>query len=149
MTNTEIYALAYQALDELAEIAEARKAELGHDFVYRKTDREGSDLSCWYVSEDGSAPSCIVGVWLHEKKQVPLVELERREGRTALSVVSDVAELGRFDVDWDLLDAVINVQDEQDEGTSWSVAVANARAILDTRPRTRGILRVRVKREKS
>lgn len=120
-----------QAVAELREIAEARRAAEGRDYIYKSLARTHTGTltnDCLYVhaelADDGTRieePGCIIGVWLHEKHGIPLDTLADHEYEYAAKVIeSDGIEL---DVDPDAVYFLNEVQRLQDGSLGWLAAI--------------------------
>jgi hypothetical protein len=98
--------------------------EFGEDFVYEKTVRKGQyadTAQCWYVTEDGTEPSCLAGHVLY-RLGVSLDRLAGREGIVVDALPSATGDLTEVAV------AVLAMaQRVQDRGEPWGRARDAAR----------------------
>ena len=91
------------------------------NYVY-EPDRNVDDdvISCFYVH--GDQPGCIVGYWLHENGW-SLDELCEREGEDAYQLLKVNT---RLLIDDETMDAVRELQNYQDSGSTWADAWSTA-----------------------
>lgn len=108
-------------LDYTKELLRQAVADRGEDFVYEKP--EGAE-QCMYVHEDG--PGCIVGYVLHAAG-VPLEALNEHENTYASKMVRYLLDEEIIDSadEW-AMDLLNTVQDRQDNGVSWGLAVGRS-----------------------
>lgn len=92
------------------------------DYVYAAPpEMTTGAASCFYVHGEGEAatPGCVVGAVLN-RLGVPLSELAGHEGSPAQRVAEKLLE-----TDSDVASMLRQVQEEQDQGTSWGDALAH------------------------
>lgn len=96
------------------------------DYVYaRPAHMEGNAVTCLYVhtgeeADEVRTPGCLVGQVL-SRLGVPLEELEKHEGSSALSVVPRFVDTTNRAVG-----VLSDAQDYQDGGDSWSESLYSA-----------------------
>lgn len=121
----------YLTYDRALELLREVVAEYGEDHIY---DPPPGEDGCFYVHGDG--PGCIVAHVL-VRAGVPLDELVAVELSTPTA--DEHAPFGTGALwaqwgDWDALRLLGLVQEEQDAGRTWGVALANGLALFGEPP---------------
>lgn len=92
-------------------------AEYRYPLDYNRNPSSG--VHCWYVSEDGTKPSCIVGQVLH-RMGVPLSVLSKYEGKRPTDPFFRMVLNNEYGITYRVLSVLTIIQMDQDLGSTWS-----------------------------
>lgn len=118
----------------LAEIV----ADNGEDYVYPRAAIGDAFGSCVYA-EDLEHPSCIVGHLIYRIDPDTFQQIAESDSANHEGVSGIVSEYGDYnfgtvDEDVSLLDALTNLQDQQDTGSTWGNALWSFNLYLKDHP---------------
>ena len=97
-------------------------AEFGADYIYVKEKRPNhvpeNYSGCWYVSQDGKEPSCLIGRVLY-RMGVPLEILGQHEGDAPNGPDLITLLMDSYGFDHNTLNVLAFAQGMQDNGATW------------------------------